>query len=363
MDTALAVALISGGVALVSAGLTAMTAWRGRRLQQQLDSQRLRLQAELDRRARVETKAEEAATLMARYRDPLLRAAFDLQSRLYNILEQDFLATYYRHSDAHVQEYARENTLYVLAEYLGWVEIVRREVSFLDLGDEQRTRELNDRLDRVRTALLTDHLPPAFMLFHGQQRAIGELMIIDLEGSGAGPRHACLGYAAFAEKHSDPSFARWFKPLREDLETAADRAVDMGRLIVVQRALVAVIDNLDPRCKLFPAPSREKLPLPDRLSWFEGRASNALKAAGDIEAIRTAERDIAPIGRAEPHVVGDLVEAYRTVAAWEEIARLAEELPPHLRRDPRIAQTLSFGLNRIGRTDEGNEAPRDSVGT
>jgi hypothetical protein len=134
------------------------TAWRGRRLQadltrldDELESRRIRLQQELTDRARVDAKAEDAAALMARYRDPLLRAAFDLQSRLYNILEQDFLRAYYRHRDAHVREYACENTLYVLAEYLGWVEIVRREVSFLDLGDEHRSRELNEQLDRVRT--------------------------------------------------------------------------------------------------------------------------------------------------------------------------------------------------------------------
>jgi hypothetical protein len=343
MDTALGVALISGAVALASAGATARTAARNRRVQAEL----AQLSADLEDRTRARARAEDAAALMARYRDPVLRAAYDLQSRIYNIAEQNFLGKYYRHDEARFREYARDNTLYVFAEYLGWVEIVRQEVSFLDLGDEQRSRELNERFERVRTALLTDHLPRPFMIFHGQQRAIGELMIEEIDAPMAGPQRTCMGYAAFAAKQADPVFAEWFKPLRESLEAAASVSdVDLGRLYMVQRSLVALLDHLDPGNVLFPPTSREKLPLPDALSWFERPRS---PGAANVERLRIEEQRIGHLATARPDEVANLLEGYRDAGALSDITRLAEELPPDLAHDPRIAQSVSYALNRADR--------------
>lgn len=59
------------------------------------------------------TKAEEARRLVARYRDPLLRSAFDLQSRLYNVLQ---VRGFRGRRDP---EYFRLNTLFVIAEFFG----------------------------------------------------------------------------------------------------------------------------------------------------------------------------------------------------------------------------------------------------
>jgi AAA ATPase-like protein len=67
--------------------------------------------------------------VMSRYREPLLRAAFHLQSRVYNIVEQAFLLRYLQRGSPAEQEYACRNTMFVLAEYLGWVEMLRRGCS------------------------------------------------------------------------------------------------------------------------------------------------------------------------------------------------------------------------------------------
>src|SRR3954447_7646364 len=100
----------------------------------------------VDRREGI-AKTEEAARLVARYRDPLLRSAFDFQSRIYNVYRR---GGFRGGADP---EYFRLNTLFVLAEFLGWLEIVRRELQFLDLGGEQTTRELGLRLQRVQDRL------------------------------------------------------------------------------------------------------------------------------------------------------------------------------------------------------------------
>jgi hypothetical protein len=123
MSTAIVVALISGAVSLAAAAISLLSA-----------RSVARLNSELEERRRARTKEEQAAELRARYRDPLLGAAFDLQSRLYNIVAKDFLVRYCGEQDQTSRTYAVENTLYVLAEY-GWVEIVRREIRFLDLGE------------------------------------------------------------------------------------------------------------------------------------------------------------------------------------------------------------------------------------
>lgn len=237
---AITVALVSGAVAV---GNTVYTKSVDRRVKA---------------RERAETKAETLDALMSRYREPLLQTAFDLQSRIWNIIEGEFLDTYYFSERRDQGDYARDNTLYVFAEYLGWSEILRREVQFLDLGDEQRNREWNDLRDAVRRTLLTDDHPPPFRVFNGQQRAIGELMLCP--SSDADGRQACLGYAAFTSRLQKPEFATWFTSLREDLDLIArEPELHEERLRALQAALIDLIDFLDQSGARLPIRDLQKL--------------------------------------------------------------------------------------------------------
>ena len=219
-----------------------------------------RLANRLEEERRAKTKAELLADLMARYRDPLLQAAFDLQSRIYNIVQQGFLQTHYCNGSDSTREYARENTLFVLADYLGWVEILRREVQFLDLGDEVANRAWTERLLAVRSALLTDRFSPRFRLFNGQQRAIGEIMI--KRDGGEDERPETEGYAGFLARQREPEFARWFTDLRADIDALATEpgADHEERLVAVQQALVSLIDLLDPDQVRIQGSERRRLP-------------------------------------------------------------------------------------------------------
>jgi hypothetical protein len=136
MSGELVVAVISAAVALASVTISVWSA-RGT----------ARLQDELAERRRQASKEELVEQVMSRYREPLLRAASDLQSRIYDIVGQKFLACHLQQGGPADQEYACRNTMFVFAEYLGWVEILRRGLQFLDLGDpparfpaEQRSR-------------------------------------------------------------------------------------------------------------------------------------------------------------------------------------------------------------------------------
>ncbi|MEV3984373.1 hypothetical protein [Nonomuraea sp. NPDC049758] len=95
-------------------------------------------------------KNVERLDYMTRYRNSLLWVAFDLQSRIYNILfghqvdraaGAGFMQALMLDGSAREAKYARFSTAYVFAEYLGWAEIFRRDIRFLDLGKNRRTAE------------------------------------------------------------------------------------------------------------------------------------------------------------------------------------------------------------------------------
>lgn len=247
MDTGIVIALISAAVSLIAAGASFINARSVAKLEARLEEQR-----------RLRSKEEEAAALRARYRDPLLGAVFDLQSRLFNIVRTRFLIRY-ADADEAARAYSVESTLYLLAEYLGWVEIIRREIQFLDLGDEVANRRWLGVLERVRDVMASDDIDPALRVFRADQRAIGEIMLVE-PPSENGTRLHCLGYASFAKRMDDGDFARWFMKLRADLGLlVSEPESHLDRPVKLQNALIDVLDLLDPECKRFAAERRTRL--------------------------------------------------------------------------------------------------------
>jgi hypothetical protein len=216
--------------------------------------------------SRGDEKADKVQELLTRYRDPLLGAAFDLQSRLYNIVERDFLSEYYSRDDADPLS-AENTTLWMIGQYFGWVEILRREVQFLDLGRVSDNRELQGRLDDVNRAFASDDItvddrPSRLMIFKAHQRAIGEAMVREPAGEAVTDRAYCLGITEFARLRHDDAFWQWFRPLADDLEPMAENPSEQPRLVAVQRALVDLIDVLDPHYERYPNPQRRGRLLP-----------------------------------------------------------------------------------------------------
>lgn len=194
---------------------------------------------------------------MSHFRDPLLWAAFDLQSRVYNIVANRFLDVYLSRGTPVEQTYARNNTLFVVAEYLGWVEILRRQIQFLELGTQEDNRKVVNHLSAISAALNTDGFPnQLFRVFRGEQRAIGEIMI-DASAEGG----ACIGYAEFCAKlENDSSFSNWFARLSADVDQFAQGpTVRHPRLVLLQEKLMGLINFLDPESIRFPDPHRELL--------------------------------------------------------------------------------------------------------
>lgn len=194
---------------------------------------------------------ERAQALIDRYQEPLLRAAYDLQSRLFNILAQGLL------SASHIKpEYIERSTIWLLGQYFGWVEILRREAQFLKLPEMQDRAQVQALFDDIARACSSDSKGgPRLQIQRSEQRALGEVMVIRGRGVDGGERSDCLGYAAFCKEFENETsdIRRWFAPLGPQVWGHPGDTDD--RLIYLQHALIALIaliDTLDPDKIRFP---------------------------------------------------------------------------------------------------------------
>lgn len=209
------------------------------------------------RRRRKEAKEDRLEEILARYRDPLAYAAFELQSRLYNIAKMRFLEK--NLDDERLEGYAVDSTLWLIGQYLGWTELIRQEVEILDLGDMQKNRDLRALLAVVAQVLANDDddQPPELRILRAEQRGIGEVMI---EAAPNGGRRRARGYASFRRLLNEPD-PPWFERLAQDISSMKARPEARGRATSLQRALIDLIDHLDEDRSRFALSEREKLPV------------------------------------------------------------------------------------------------------
>ncbi len=209
-------------------------------------------------------RMDAAEDLATRFREPLLQAAFNLQTRIYNIIELDFFGRFLGESNTKEdREYAELNTMYLFAQYFCWLEVLRRHAQFLDPRNDQTNRAVVGVLEAVRDAF-ADSISiaePTFRLFRGEQRALGEVMLVRVADPQPGaPRWECRGYAAFVEALEREQVTRWFRRLEEDIAvTARDRQGHDARLRVIQRRLMDILDVLDPDSRRVPSHLRKRV--------------------------------------------------------------------------------------------------------
>lgn len=172
---------------------------------------------------------------------------------MWNVLDGGFVQCYLVHGTERENQYVIENTVFLIAQYFAWTEIIRREIQFIDLGHEERTRDLSHLQDQITHLWSTDRAPfePRFRIWAGEQRAIGEFLIDD------GPRGpTCVGYGKFLTLLRSGE-APLLAPLREDAASLREPANTL-RLISIQHALIALLNFLDPEYVRFPAEMRSE---------------------------------------------------------------------------------------------------------
>lgn len=224
----------AGVVALVAAVLGVFNTLRQSKTDERMARLKTDLDAEIHMRTALIDRELRAEDVLSKYRAPLAAAAFDLQSRLYNILELDFLelwgGTHARADDA------IRTTMFRLAQYFGWSEILRRSIQFLSFPEIEETRRVTRLQQEVAQRFLTHKDGTALMIWSDEQRAIGEQMIVESQGE-----IRCMGYAAFHEA-CDDTFAPWCERLRAELGSEPAQR----RMREAQNILCELVEALDP---------------------------------------------------------------------------------------------------------------------
>ena len=190
-------------------------------------------------------RRSEAKALIHKYRDPLMLAAYDLQSRLWG-LSQGVLLRYTE--DENKKDLVYVYTAFLVGQYFSWVYILRRQAQFLRFSTDKVNNELNKILDSITHQFSIDDYKDEhpFMLWRGQQMAIGESMTMTEEG-----QMYCIGFAAFALKYkNDLDFKRWFEPVDTGIThlveaNARGNPLANYRLRRVQHLLVDLVILLD----------------------------------------------------------------------------------------------------------------------
>jgi hypothetical protein len=95
-------------------------------------------------------------------------------------------------------------------------------------------------------SLLHSLRPPydnnSFLILPGEQRAIGELLVLSLGDTQSGPR--VMGYAEFARKFSEDDWFRgWFKNIESGFEHVLEGTP--RRTFDIHNALIDLIEVLD----------------------------------------------------------------------------------------------------------------------
>jgi len=251
MDAAIAAAIIAAFFALISTIISLLGQSRTKKLEHLFLKER-----------ETESKEAKLIEIVTKYRNPILRAAIDLKRRLVYYIQEEGLSTDYRKSTKD-REYIINNTIFLIAEYFCWVEILRREVQFLDFGQIESNRKFTQLLREISWAFMrgmNDHSDfVLFRIYNGEQRAIGEIMI---KSSTESNKHGyeCIGYAEFVMKLEEKEFGKWLLKLKNDLEKNA-KAPHKGdkRLILIHDAFIDLINFLDPEFSGCPKEEREKL--------------------------------------------------------------------------------------------------------
>jgi hypothetical protein len=200
------------------------------------------LGAVLERRRSRTQRRVRLRHLASRYSVPLLQAAHSLRARLGNTVTEQIGE--FREGPDRFGDYARYESLYRLARYLCIVQIMWREVDFLDLGRRKHNRELIKRLVAVGGAL-SDRRTGRLLVLGGEQRALGDLMIDPDSPADSPPR--CLTYPHFRDKMRDERFAAWFQPLLDDIDAVVAGEAVPARHVHVAKALSELIEFLDKR--------------------------------------------------------------------------------------------------------------------
>jgi len=148
-----------------------------------------------------------------------------------------------------VNSYFVTHTAFLVGQFFAWVHILRLESQFLNIQRTDQTSSLTNAFFDIEKAWSNQDVESSYMLWRGQQSAIGELMTI----TAADGQHSCMGYAAFHRcwASDGPNFRSWFEAF--DSLAADEQSRGSKRMTEVNNGLHKLIKALDSPKGLFSA--------------------------------------------------------------------------------------------------------------
>ncbi|HIF9103702.1 TPA: hypothetical protein ACX6QN_001456 [Photobacterium damselae] len=214
------------------------------------------LKADLQFQVRVRERAVELELIMDKYRWPLVHAAYDLQSRIFNLVNQNVVDLYFfkGRGDGSEKEYFLKNTMYLIAQYFAWTEIIRKEIQFIDFDDAKTSQKLSDLQDEIYSIWQFTTHNDSLNIWAGEQRGIGELLLQEKNS-----RYICIGYSQFLKlvsKGEEPLLIQLEAKINGYLNSQDRSSV---RLVKLQNALIDLLEFLDANYVRFPKDKRTKI--------------------------------------------------------------------------------------------------------
>lgn len=176
-------------------------------------------------------RQRELRVFFAKYQDAILLASQDLQSRLYNIV--DYKITEFYSCDGRFKDNLLIYTAFVVGQYLSWVYIIRQRAQFLQYETGQTNKQITTAIDAVSDEWLSDLYGECFMLWRGDQMAIGEMMTVR-DGDQLSP----MGYGTFFTKWGECEPYTGSSRGREKVRSSSEKSIYRG---------VESVDAVDPQ--------------------------------------------------------------------------------------------------------------------
>ena len=195
-------------------------------------------------------RRSDLAIIVNKYQDPLLLSAVTLHARL-NTIKTHVKGIPVSPSFADIRppppknikdDYLLIHTAFLVGQYFAWVHILRIESQFLGMQRAHKTKSLTDAFFKIERAWSrdwdNDEKRNRFMLWRGQQTAIGELMTVTQD-----EKHSCIGYAEFRNRwysESGPGFTQWFGDFANNRDDFWSERLDM--VLEGLRVLIFILD-------------------------------------------------------------------------------------------------------------------------
>ena len=243
MDQQLINILAGGGIAAFTSILTLLIQryFEARRRREDWEHER---QKALEDEARARRKAEEDKTAtrgatFERYRYPLFRAGFDLQSRLYNLVKGSGRDLFLSAEHA---PYMVDSTLYLLSNFFASLEIVRHQGDAFQFPQPAQSEAFNRLTAEIETEFNRRDTNNPLTVFRLRQRELGELLIVE-----APQGEKCLSYSRFTALLNDSAQSEGtLQDLRARIRLIGNLSGDLAALRRIQNLLVDLLDLLDP---------------------------------------------------------------------------------------------------------------------